>query len=188
MTSKLADTDHPIHPLLSARWSPRSFADKPVSEKAIVSLFEAVRWSPSANNLQPWSFIYGARGSERFSLLSDCLKETNAVWAMKAPVLILALEQPTKPDGTPHPHARYDLGQAVAHMTFQATALGLYSHQMAGFDAERANGLLNVPSTLTPVTMIAVGYLGDPSALSPELQNREMSPRTRKKILEFVMP
>lgn len=48
-----AQTDHPIHALLSGRWSPVGFSDRPVEPWKLASLFEAARWAPSSFNEQP---------------------------------------------------------------------------------------------------------------------------------------
>jgi len=48
MSDKRASTDHPIHDLLAARWSPYAFEDRPVSDADLRSLFEAARWAPSS--------------------------------------------------------------------------------------------------------------------------------------------
>src|SRR3989442_11501715 len=63
MSDKNASTDHPIHHLLAARWSPYAFADRPVSDADLRSLFEAARWAPSSYNEQPWSYIVAKRES-----------------------------------------------------------------------------------------------------------------------------
>ncbi len=186
MSDKTARTDHPIHPMLASRWSPRAFSARLLDGDSIASLFEAARWSPSANNLQPWSFIYAERGMPAFEVLCRCLKESNALWARNAALLGLALERPQKPDGSPNPHARYDLGQAVAHMTFQACALGLHIHQMAGFDPDHARKALGIPADLLPVTAFTVGYLGEASSLPATVQEKELAARSRNPASGFV--
>lgn len=55
--SKLATTDHPIHRILAHRWSPCGFAETPVPQQDLKSLFEAARWSASSYNEQPWRYI-----------------------------------------------------------------------------------------------------------------------------------
>ncbi len=61
----------------------------------------------------------------------------NQAWAQTAPVLILAVAHLRfRHNAAPNRHAVYDLGQAVATLLVQATALDLYAHQMAGFDVE----------------------------------------------------
>ncbi|MGA2293530.1 nitroreductase family protein [Bradyrhizobium sp.] len=186
MSSRIAITDDPIDPALASRWSPRAFADRTIEEQTIASLFEAARWAPSANNLQPWAFIHASRGTEGFDRLRGCLKESNALWAGKAAILALAIVRPTKPDGSVNPHARYDLGQAVAHLTFQAIALGLHVHQMAGFDPERARTRMNIPHDHEAVAAIAIGYLGEASDLPASLQEKERAARTRRPAKSFV--
>lgn len=44
-------------------------------------------------------------------------------------------------------HALYDVGQAAAHLTLQATAMGLHAHQVAGFDHDALAAALGVPAT-----------------------------------------
>jgi nitroreductase len=186
MPDKTANTDHPIHPMLASRWSPRAFLPWLLDSDTLASMFEAARWSPSANNLQPWAFIYAERGTLSFEVICGCLKESNALWARNAAVLGLALERPAKPDGSPNAHARYDLGQAVAHMTFQGCALGLHVHQMAGFDPTHARAALGIPNDLLPVTAFAIGYLGEASSLPATVQEKELATRSRHPASAFV--
>ncbi|WP_285295559.1 nitroreductase family protein [Aureimonas altamirensis] len=183
---KHAVADHPIDPTLMRRWSPRSFDDRRVDQQDLNSLFEAARWSPSANNIQPWSFIVALKGTDAFKKLVGCLNETNAVWASKAAVLIVACAAKYKPDGSEHPSAMYDLGQSVAHLTFQATVLNLHIHQMGGFKNEETRRAFAIPDTYQPVTVLALGYLGGPTNLPPNLLERELAQRDRKSASEFV--
>jgi nitroreductase len=75
---------------------------------------------------------------------------------------------------------------AVENLVLQATALGLASHQMAGFDVEKARADLNIPSGYEPVAMIAVGYPGDLASLSDRLRERELQLRSRRAISEWT--
>ncbi|HEV3079033.1 MAG TPA: nitroreductase family protein [Gemmataceae bacterium] len=47
-TPKQATPNHPIHELITRRWSPYGFTDRPVSDADLGSLFEAARWAASA--------------------------------------------------------------------------------------------------------------------------------------------
>jgi nitroreductase len=89
-------------------------------------------------------------------------------------------------DSKPNRHAFHDTGMAVENLVLQATALGLATHQMAGFDVEKARADLKIPSGCEPVAMIAVGYPGDPAALSDRLRERELQPRIRQPISEWT--
>jgi len=185
---KPAETAYPIHELLRQRWSPRAFAEKVVETDTLRSLFEAARWAPSSDNEQPWQFVAATKHNpSEYDRLFQCLKEGNKKWAHLAPVLMLSIARLNwEEDGTPNRHAFHDTGMAVFSMVVQATALGLMVHQMAGFDVEKARTDLKIPSGHEPVAMIAIGYPGDPDLLPDRLKQRELLPRERKPIAEFV--
>ncbi|MBK9110550.1 MAG: nitroreductase family protein [Nitrospira sp.] len=185
---KPADVTHPIHALLQRRWSPRAFADRMVEPEQLQSLFEAARWAPSSNNEQPWHFIVGTKADpSAHDRLVACLKEGNRKWAFRAPVLILSVARLNFEDeGAPNRHAWHDTGMAALSLCLQATALGLVTHQMAGFEIEKARTDLGIPAGYEPVAMIAVGYPGDPASLPDYLRERELKPRERKAVTEFV--
>jgi len=178
-----------IIPAVLHRWSPRAFADKPVSDADLKTIFDAVRWTASSNNEQPWRFLVGKQGSEAYGKILNSLVEFNQMWAGKAPVLILGttLTKFTH-NGNPNGSALYDLGAAAFTLVLQATALGLATHQMAGFDHNKAREAFGVPEEYHFGAVIALGYQGEPSSLPNErMLNQEVSPRTRKELNEFVL-
>ena len=176
-----------IHDLLEKRFSPRAFSSRPVEEEKLRKLFEAARSAPSSYNEQPWRFVIGTRQNpEAFVRLLDTLAGPNRAWAQHAPVLVLSVAKlDFTHNGQPNRHAWYDVGQAAAYLTVQATALGLYVHQMAGFDAARARQLLGIPQGYEPVAVMAVGYLGGPEAAS-ELQRHHNRPQRARKPLDSL--
>lgn len=185
--SKSAQNIHPIHELLKHRWSPRSFSPRPVEPEKLLSLFEAARWSPSGGNTQPWAFLITRSAEpEAHERLLSALGERNRLWARHAPVLVLSLARTEREDGKPNPYALYDLGQAVAHLSIEAEAVGLRVHQMAGFDPQKARELFSIPAGYQPATVFAIGYQGDPENLPDEQREREIAPRARKPLEEFV--
>lgn len=56
----------------------------------------------------------------------------------------------------------------------------------AGFDREKARSLLQVPQDYVIGACWAIGYIGDPEDLPEGLKQRELAPRARKSISEFV--
>lgn len=176
-----------MHDLLRRRRSPRAFDRRPIEPAKLRALFEAARWSPSANNNQPWRFIVGERGKDdgTFDRVLGTLSRGNVRWAQQVPVLMLAVAKQYDSPGREQ-HALYDLGLAVAHLTTQATALGLAVHQMGGFDADKARAKFGIPEGYLPVTAIAIGYPGDPALLPDDLRERELAPRTRNELDTFV--
>jgi nitroreductase len=185
---KPAETAYSIHDLLRRRWSPRAFSERPVEPDKLRSLFEAARWAPSSNNEQPWSFVMATKDDEEaYARSFNCLKEGNKKWAFRAPVLALSVTRLNfEDDGTPNRHAFHDTGMAVFSLVIQATALGLFVHQMAGYDVEKARKDLKIPAGHDPVAMIAIGYPGDPDQLLEPYRTREVRPRERKPVSEFL--
>src|SRR5689334_19809323 len=123
MTMRAA-TDHPVHELIAARWSPYAFADRAVASDDLLALFEAARWAPSSYNEQPWSYLVATRDEpEEFARLLSCLVEGNQAWARAAPVLALGCTslQFTR-NGQPNAAAVHDLGLASAMLVLEATA------------------------------------------------------------------
>ncbi|HEX4642367.1 MAG TPA: nitroreductase family protein [Candidatus Acidoferrales bacterium] len=185
---KFAETQVPIHDLIGRRWSPRTFSEHPVERDKLVSVFEAARWAASASNEQPWAFLVATReDSKNYADLLSVLVEFNRSWARTAPVLILTVAHTHfEKDGRPNRHGYYDLGQAVENLSLQATALGLTTHQMAGFDAAAARTLFAIPAGWDAVSAIALGYPGPLHSLPENLQQRETAPRRRKALETFV--
>ncbi len=178
---------YPIHDLLRNRWSPRAFDQRPVESEKLQSLFEAARWSPSGANLQPWSYIVTTPDApDSFSRLLSTLTERNQRWAQSVPVLMLTLARTVTEDGRPNSWSHYDLGQSIAHLSIEATNRGLSVHQMGGFDVEKARSAFNIPEGFEPVTVVAIGYPGDPDDLADDFKEKELGERLRKEISEFV--
>ena len=185
---RVAETSVPLLDVLAARWSPRAFDPSvPVDEDKLVAALEAARWSPSASNTQPWRFIVARRGTELHAKIDDALIGFNREWAGSAQVLIAAYAEETDADGNVRPWAQYDLGQAIAHLSVQSHADGLFVHQMGGVEREALRVLPGVEDRYTPVSVIALGELGDASSLSEKLQEREAAPRVRRPLSDTVI-
>jgi nitroreductase len=183
-----AVTDHPVHELIAARWSPYAFADRPVSRADLLSLFEAARWAPSSYNEQPWSYLVATRDDPtEYERLLSCLVEGNQAWARRAPVLALGCTSLSfVRNGQPNAAALHDLGLASANLLIEATARGLSVHQMIGILPDRARVLYQVPEAVRPLTGLAIGYAGDPEALPENLRPRDLARRPRKPVNAFV--
>ena len=187
--SNPAPTEYPVHEFIRDRWSPRAFAQKPISAEDLRSLFEAARWAPSSSNEQPWAFIVATHGDqENFAKALQPLVEFNATWAKHAYVLGYAVsELAFAKNDTPNRNAQYDTGAAMSQLTTEATSRGIRVHQMAGFDPNTARDIFKIPAGWDAIAAFAMGYPGDPASLPEPYRQRETLPRTRKSIREFVM-
>jgi nitroreductase len=186
---KKASAEANILPVILHRWSPRSFSDQDVSPADLKTVFEAARWAASSYNEQPWRFLVGTRNSETYNKILSSLGGSNQLWARTASVLILCAARTTfTHNGAPNRVALYDLGAAAATLCYQAAALGLFTHQMAGFDTDLARRLFNVPEEYIFGAAIALGHQGEPAALpNQQMLAQETSPRRRKSLNEFVL-
>ncbi len=169
---------------MRGRWSPTVFDPAHVlGDDELDSLLTAAQWAPSAGNSQPWAFVVCRRGDERHDRFVPLLSRGNSGWVPRASVVFVTLCQMATdavPDApTYSDYAAYDVGQAAAHLTLQARALGLEAHQFAGFDHDGAAAAFDVPSHFAVLTGIAVGLHGGPavvSAADPGDLEREQRP------------
>ena len=83
-------------------------------------------------------------------------------------------------------YALYDVGQAAAHLTLQARAMGLHTHQFAGFDHDALAVDLQLPATHALLTGIAVGHQGDPASVDERTAAREHRGRERRELAEIA--
>ncbi len=185
---RTAPADTRILDVLAARWSTRIFdAAAPLDDTALASALEAARWAPSANNTQPWRFVVTRRGTTAHAAVVAALVGFNQGWAVDASGLVVVLAESETEDGTALPWALYDAGQAAAHFTVQAHADGLYTHQMGGFVADAIRDAFELDARFRPVTVIAVGQLGDPAGAPEAIRERENAPRTRRPVVDSVL-
>jgi nitroreductase len=176
-----------VQELILRRWSPRAFSDKEVPAQELKTLFEAARWASSSSNEQPWRFLVGRRGDGTYQKIFDALVEFNQSWARSAPVLILSVAKKTfTAKAAPNRFNLHDTGAATAKLALQATASGLHTHSMAGFDQEQMRASFAIPSDYDIGAVTAVGYFGDPESLPEHLRKMELAPRQRKPLEEFV--
>jgi nitroreductase len=188
MSEKRASTDYPISEVIAERWSPYAFDSRLVPDADLRSLFEAARWAPSSYNEQPWSYIVATRdNSEQFQRLLSCLVDANQVWAKAAPVLALGVVSlKFARNAKDNRAAVHDLGLASGNLVLEATARGLFVHQMIGILPDRAREIYGIPEGYETWTGLAIGYRGDPTSLLDPLRERERTPRQRKPLREFV--
>lgn len=167
------------------RRSGRAFSDKPVSDEMLNSILEAARWAPSCANTQAWNFIV-LKEPDVLAQAHESLSKGNA-YAKAAPVMILVA---AKEDGgcPAHglPYFTMDVGLAVENMLLQAVHLGLIGHPTAGWNEDQLKALTGIPAEYRIVTVVFIGYEGDPSMLDERLQEKEKAPRTRKELSEIV--
>jgi len=170
---------------MRSRWSPSVYdASHELGDDELALLLEAARWAPSCGNAQPTHLLVCRRGDEAHEVVVRHLSRGNAGWVPRASAVLLVGAQ-IAPDedgegGYKPFHADYDTGQAVAHLTLQAVAGGLVTHQFAGFDKDAVAAELGVPDHVRLLAGIAVGVPGDPAEVSERDAERASKPRRRR--------
>ncbi len=188
MTSKIAKTQVPVHDIIARRWSPRAFdAGKPVTREQLISMLEAARWAPSCFGDEPWRYLVWDKNSNlaAWQRAFDCLGEFNQQWVKNAPILMLATASSSfRHNGKPNAWHMYDTGASSENICLQATSLGLFAHQMGGFDADKIRQEFDIPKEFACLAMIAVGYQTTPDVLPKDLEEKEVADRTRRPLEE----
>ena len=174
--------------IIQERWSPYAFSSAPVEEFKLKAMFEAASFAPSSSNEQPWMFVLSTQDDKKvFNDFVGFLVEGNKVWAKYAYALAISMAR-TKfsKSGEPNRHSFHDTGMAVSNLLLQAISMDIYVHQMAGYSVDKVREYFKLGDDIEPVAMMAIGYLGDGSELTPELLKRDEKRRPRKSIAEFV--
>jgi nitroreductase len=158
-------------------WSPTSWdADHVVDPADVERLIEAARWSPSAGNSQPWSFLTALRGDPVHRRLVPLLAPSARRWAPDAALLVVNIchRFVAGTDWDSSEFAEYDLGQSVAHMALQAQSMELHSRQFRAFDRDAVEAELGLPAHWVAMTITAIGR-PSPEQPLPERQRRPRS-------------
>jgi nitroreductase len=180
-----------VHPLLAARSSPPAFMPShDVSDAEVTALLEAARWAPSAGNSQPWAFITARRGDDTHERLMRHLAGSSARWAPDASLLVgnLAHRYVEDTEWEYSEFSLYDLGQAVAHMTIQAQALGLAARQFRAFDQLALHAEFAIPEHWQLATITAFGLPAQAKGTAPRKPTAGTTARERRTRAQLLWP
>lgn len=176
-----------VDAIFPTRWSRRALSTEPVADTTLSALFEAARWAPSANNGQPWLFVY-ANDEAGLSKLRPLVIDRNRRWADRAPVLILVFAQRFR-TGTREPlrTSAFDTGAAWMSLALQAERLGLAARAMGGIHLDATYDAAGVSrDDYEIMCAIAIGHRAEPSSLPDDLEAKE-KPSMRKALAEVAL-
>jgi nitroreductase len=151
--------------LLEGRQSVRRYQQRPIPESDILSLVEAARLAPSAENAQPWRFVAvmdpAARDALARASFSGIFSRTR--FAAEAPLVVaVCAERATLVEAGKaiKDRAMYqlDCGIAGEHLVLRAAELGLGTCWIGWFNRRAARRALKAPFHVQVVCLIAVGY------------------------------
>ncbi|MBE9468451.1 MAG: nitroreductase family protein [Bacteroidetes bacterium] len=159
-----------------------------ITVKIIQELSKAAQLAPSCFNKQPWRYVF----------ISDkkCLNDFRVAlpdannWAYDASLIIAVISEASLDcklkDG--REYYLFDTGIASGFMILRATELGLVAHPMAGYDAQKAKELLNIPTNMTLINIIAVSQHAEnyKDFLTKEKIESEENRPPRMNLSEFI--
>ena len=170
------------------RRSVRKYSDKPVPEEAITRCLEAARLAPSWRNGQPWRFIV-VRERETIQRLVRANYLAGAVnwWLKDVPVLVVACAEPRE-SGSKGDLSYYlvDVAIGLEHFVLAATAEGLGTCWIGGFDEDRVREVLGIPSHIRVVALTPLGYPAEERGLYDRLALLGKRHWRRKSLSEIV--
>ena len=183
MSIKIANTQHEVIDLIKNRWSPRSFSAQDLTAATLETILEAGSWAPSANNTQPWRFIYALRGTPGFDKLLATLAAGNQPWARNAAALVATVGIRETPDTQQKNHYfMHDVGMATSFMLLQALNMDVYAHVMAGFNKQQFAETAGLGTNEEAVSIVALGYIDSAEKLEEPYKTRELTARSRNPI------
>lgn len=155
---------------IKERRSIRHYKDDPIPDELMDRLLEAVRWSPSWTNTQPWEVIVVKNVQQKVALQGTLPKNPASKAMVEAPVVFALCAQTGKSGLKKGENTTkfgdwfmYDLGLANQNLCLAAHALGLGTVIVGLFDHDKARKILAVPEGYEVVTMVPTGYPESPS-------------------------
>ena len=142
--------------LAKARYSVRSFQDRPIEEEHLNLILEAGRVAPTACNFQPQR-IYVARSAEAREKLASVCRCT-----FGAPVILVVCydrERDWKNKLMPgYESGETDAAIVCTHMMLEAWQQGIGSCWVGIFNSDDVKAGLGLPENLTVAALMPMGY------------------------------
>lgn len=156
--------------VVQARRSVRKYRPDPVTPELVDRVLQAGIMAPSAGNRQPWEIVVVERDADLKQAIVRTTYRGNSWaggshqdWLAEAPVLIVVcadVQRSMSRYGWQHSQKLIieDIAAAVENMLLAATALGLASCWIGGFDPVALSTALQLPETVAPLAVLPLGY------------------------------
>ena len=172
----------PFRRLVLSRTSVRHYEERGIPDQDILSMVEAARQAPSAENAQPWRFVAVRSPAAREALSRACFSGIFSAtrFAARAPLLIALCAERSRlveAGKSIKDRAMYqlDCGIAGEHLVLQAAELGLGTCWIGWFNRRAAKRALGAPWHVRVVSLIAVGYPRNTGAPAQRRPRRPLS-------------
>lgn len=175
------------HECIKTRRSMRKYLEDPVPEEKLNRVLEAIQWSPSWTNTQPWEVIVVDDPAIK-ARLQEAVPETNpSRKAVVAAPLVLALcgragksgfygDRPVTMHGD---WAMFDLGIACQNACLAAWAEGLGTVHLGLLDHAKAGAALGLPEDVKLYELLPLGLPGKEGKAPPRRELSEFVHKNR---------
>jgi 3-hydroxypropanoate dehydrogenase len=157
-----------------------TFADTPVTDEELTSIWELARWAPTAANTQPLRVLYVRPGEGRDRLVKYMSEGNQAKTAAAPAVAVLAVDTrfhehiPTVFPIRPEMHDFYENNEELrlkggnfnaalqaGYFILAVRALGLAAGPMAGFDAAALDAEFFGDGRFRSILVVNIGHPGE---------------------------
>jgi nitroreductase len=174
--------------VISSRHSVRTYRPDPVPDELITKCLEAARLAPSWRNGQCWRFVI-VRDRLTIDRLAAMRIYGYAInsWLSSAPAVIMACAEPRESGHHGDlPYWAVDTAIAMEHVVLAATALGLGTCWIGGFNEDAVRGLLGIPDRVRVVAYTPVGYPANQEGLMGRAVKTVARSHTRKTLDKII--
>ena len=171
--------------VIKARKSIRKYLDKPVEPEKLEQILTAAQLAPSWRNGQCWKFVVVTELEKKQALIR-CTSVFNQSWLGKEYAIIVACGNP-KQSGSRNeqPYYMVDVAIALEHLILAATALGLGTCWIGGFEENKVKELLQIPESYRVVAMTPIGYPAESEGIVGKITKSVVGSHSRRSLTEI---
>lgn len=144
---------------LKSRRSVRKFKDKKLSKASLGAILDAVRYAPSAGNLQNWKLIVVEDKEKKEKISKVCLSQK---WMSMAGALVVVCSDDSDVKNVygerSEFYCRQNCSAAIQNMLLKACSIGIGSCWIGAFDDEKVKDILKIPEKINVEAILCFGY------------------------------
>lgn len=157
--------------VIKSRRSIRRFhSDRPIADALLKELLDAMRWAPSAGNVQPWRVHVIKKAETRLQLKRAALGQGFIAQAPVALVITVHLPEAGRNYGARGQslYCYQDTAASIQNLLLLAHYRGLGTCWVGAFNEMEVVRIIGLPKNQRPVAIIPVGY----PAIAPKAPSR----------------
>ena len=142
------------------RRSIRAYSKEKITKEELEKLIDAMRWAPSAGNIQPWEFIIVSNTEIKQKMSIAALDQT---FIEEAPIVIVVCANEKRSEWRygsrgKNLYCLQDTAAAIQNLLLAAYALGLGTCWIGAFYEEEIRRIFDLPGGIRPIALVPVGY------------------------------